>query len=47
MVAGLLLIILQIQLVHFESKLLVDLSTYNTQILCLSGAIISKALCND
>ncbi len=39
--------ILQIELAHFGSKLLVDFSTYNTQILCHTGAIISGAHYND
>jgi hypothetical protein len=34
-------------LAHFRPKQLVDLSTYDTLILCLSGAIISKAHYND
>ncbi len=34
-------------LAHFRPKQLVDFSTYDTQILCLSGTIISKAHYND
>ncbi len=32
---------------HFRPKQLVDFSTYNTQIVCLTDAIISKAHDND
>ncbi len=34
-------------LAHFKPKQVVDFSTYNTQLLCLTGAIISKAHDND
>jgi hypothetical protein len=34
-------------LAHFRAKQLVDISTYNIQILCLNGAIISKAHFDD
>ncbi len=36
-----------LRLAHFGSKLLVDFSTYYTQILRLTGAIIIKAHCKD
>jgi hypothetical protein len=41
------MIFLQIKLAHFGSELLVDFSSYNTQVLFVTGAIISEAHCND